>query len=181
MFLAAVERVFTTVPGAKRLGGNAEGLAPWDSVTLRTPDARTLVITATPARHGPAGIEPLSGEVIGFVLSSDDPNTGPIYITGDTVWYEGVAEVARRFKPKVVMPFAGAAQTRGPFHLTMDANDVIETAHAFPNARIIPLHYDGWRHFAQTGDDLKNSFATLGFGAQLLMLKPGVTTEIPLS
>ena len=143
IFLAAVERVFTTIPGAKRLGGNAEGLAPWDSVTLRTPDARTLVITATPARHGPAGIEPLSGEVIGFVLSSDDPNTGPIYITGDTVWDEGVAEVARRFKPKVVMPVAGAAQTRGPFHLTMDANDVIETAHAFPNARIIPLHYDG--------------------------------------
>jgi L-ascorbate metabolism protein UlaG (beta-lactamase superfamily) len=26
----------------------------------------------------------------------------------------------------------GSAQTRGPFHLTMDTNDAIETAQAFP-------------------------------------------------
>ena len=37
-----------------------------------------------------------------------------IYITGDTVWYDGVAEVARRFAIGVVVLFAGAAQTRGP-------------------------------------------------------------------
>jgi hypothetical protein len=51
-----------------------------------------------------------------------------------------VAEVARRFKAGVVLPFAGAAQTRGPFHLTMDTNDTIETARAFPDAVIVPLH-----------------------------------------
>jgi hypothetical protein len=33
----------------------------------------------------------------------------------------------------VVVLFAGAAQTR-PFHPTMDTNDAIETAHAFPAA-----------------------------------------------
>ncbi len=159
-FLAAADRVLTTGIGAKRLGGNAQGLAPWDSATLAKPDGRRLVVTATPARHGPAGIEPLAGEVIGFVLTFDDPATRPIYITGDTVWYEGVAEVARRFKAGVVMPFAGAAQTRGPFHLTMDVNDAIETAQAFPDALIVPLHYDGWAHFTQNGNDLKSSFET---------------------
>ncbi|MGH7101100.1 MAG: MBL fold metallo-hydrolase [Acetobacteraceae bacterium] len=180
-FLAQADRVFTTIAGARRLGAHAEGLAPWEKRTLTKPDGARLAITAAPARHGPAGIEPLAGEVTGFVLHSDDPGSRPVYITGDTVWYDGVAEVARRFNPAVVMPFAGAAQTRGPFHLTMDVNDVIETARAFPSARIVPLHYDGWQHFKQNAEDLRTSFAALGFGDQLLLLVPGVKTEVPLS
>ena len=176
-FLAKAKRVLTTVAGAKRLGGHAEGLMPWATTELSGKDGRSLTITATPARHGPAGIEPLSGDVIGFVLTSKDKSP-PIYISGDTVWYDGVAEVARRFKAGVVLPFAGAAQTRGPFHLTMDTNDTIETARAFPDAVIVPLHTDGWAHFRQDAKDLRASFDTLGFGARLKILEPGVATVI---
>jgi L-ascorbate metabolism protein UlaG (beta-lactamase superfamily) len=120
-FLAHAKRVLTTQAGAKRLGGNAEGFAPWEVTELTGKNAHSVTITATPARHGPAGIEPLSGDVIGFVLLSSRPGSRPVYISGDTVWFDGVAEVAKRFKAGVVLPFAGAAQTRGPFHLTMDS------------------------------------------------------------
>jgi L-ascorbate metabolism protein UlaG (beta-lactamase superfamily) len=177
-FLGKAKRVLTTVAGAKRLGGHAEGLAPWQVTELSGSNGRSLTVTATPARHGPAGIEPLSGDVIGFVLTSKDNSITPIYISGDTVWYDGVSEVARRFKAGVVLPFAGAAQTRGPFHLTMDTNDAIETARAFPDAVIVPLHTDGWGHFRQNGNDLRASFDTLGFGARLKLLEPGVATVI---
>jgi len=170
-------RLLTTVVGAKRLGGVAEGLAPGESTKLTNP-AGTLTITATPARHGPAGIEPLAGDVIGFVLSL--AGARPIYITGDTVWYEGVAEVARRFQAGLVLLFAGAAKTRGAFHLTMDANDALDTAYAFPDATIVPLHYEGWAHFSQSGDDLVQSFKALGIGARLRLLEPGVPTAIAL-
>jgi L-ascorbate metabolism protein UlaG (beta-lactamase superfamily) len=180
-FLQKAGRVLTTIAGAQRLGGHAEGLAPWATTELTGRDGRSLTITATPARHGPAGIEPLSGDVIGFVVISSKAGSRPIYISGDTVWYDGVAEVARRFKAGVVLPFAGAAQTRGPFHLTMDTNDTIETARAFPDAVIIPLHTDGWAHFRQNGGDLRASFNTLGFGPRLKLLEPGVATliEVP--
>jgi hypothetical protein len=47
--------------------------------------------------------------------------------------------VARRFRSRIVVLFAGAAQTRGPFHLTMDTNDVIEAAHALLDAVIVPV------------------------------------------
>lgn len=177
-FLRHAPRVLTTIAGAGRLGGDVEGLAPWDSTELTGKDGHALTITATPARHGPAGIEPLSGDVIGFVLSSNAPGSTPIYITGDTVWFDGVAEVARRFPAGVVLPFAGAAQTRGPFHLTMDTNDTIETARAFPDATIVPVHTDGWAHFKQTAGDLRASFDTLGFGKRLRLLEPGVRTLI---
>ena len=179
-FLDRADRVLTTRAAAARLGGKAEGLAPWELATLTKPDGRSLTVTATPARHGPAGIEPLAGDVIGFVVATSDAGTRPIYLTGDTVWYDGTAEVARRFKPGLVMPFTGAAQTRGPFHLTMDVNDAIETASAFPDALIVPLHYHGWIHFKQSGADLRASFDALGFGARLKLLEPGVPTEIAL-
>jgi L-ascorbate metabolism protein UlaG (beta-lactamase superfamily) len=177
-FLGNAKRVLTTAAGASRLGGHAEGLAPWDSVTLSQPDGSRLTVTGTPARHGPAGIEPMAGDVIGFVLEGVARRA--IYVTGDTVWYDGVAEVARRFDVGLVMPFAGSAQTRGPFHLTMDVNDTIETARAFPSALIVPLHCDGWQHFKQSGADLRGSFDALGFGDRLRMLEPGRPLEIML-
>src|SRR5580692_11241818 len=55
-FLPKARRVLTTVVGAKRLGGHAEGLAPWASTELIGKDGQSLTVTATPARHGPAGI-----------------------------------------------------------------------------------------------------------------------------
>jgi L-ascorbate metabolism protein UlaG (beta-lactamase superfamily) len=174
--LARTPRVLTTVAGASRLGGSAHGLRPWEETTLPMPDGGTLRVIATPARHGPAGIEPFSGDVIGFVLAP--PDAPPVYVTGDTVWYDGVAEVARRFPAGLVLLFAGAAQTRGPFNLTMNVNDAIETAHAFADATIVPVHHDGWAHFTQDGTDLEKSFAALGIGGRLRLLEAGVATEI---
>lgn len=175
-FLARAGRVLTTQVGAGRLGGKAEGLAPWQSVELKSSDGGIVRVTATPARHGPAGIEPFAGDVIGFVLEAAGAPT--VYITGDTVWYDGVAEVARRFKAGIVVLFAGSAQTRGPFNLTMNVNDAIETAHAFPRAAIVPVHCDSWAHFTQDRDDLVRSFKALGIEQRLRLLEPGVAREV---
>jgi len=97
-------------------------------------------------------------------LSGRGCNAGarPIYVTGDTVWWDGVAEVARRFAAGVVLLFAGAAQTRGPFNLTMNVNDAIETAHAFADAVIVPVRCDSWAHLTQDRSDLERSFTTPG-------------------
>ena len=160
-FLVSAGRVFTTQAGAKRLGGTVEGLLPWQTAEAGKRDGTRLQITATPARHGPAGIEPLAGDVIGFVLGFPNRNIPPIYVTGDTVWYDGVAEVARRFRAGIVVLFAGAARTRGAFHLTMNVNDAIETAHAFPEAVIVPVHCEGWAHFSQSRDHLLACFHLL--------------------
>ena len=176
-FAMSAPRLITTMAGAGRLGKPAEGLAPWQTAEITKSGVASLRITATPARHGPAGIEPFSGDVIGFVLSFTD-GTPPIYVTGDTTWFGGTVEVARRFPAGIVLLFAGAARTRGPFDLTMDVNDAIETAHAFPDAAIVPIHCDSWAHFTQNADDIDRSFKTLGVSARLHLLKPGVPTSI---
>ena len=169
--LPSAGRVFTTRSGALRLGaGHTVGLDPWQSATLATPHGNTIRITATPARHGPPGIEKLSGDVIGFVLTLEPAGVDLVYFSGDTVWYAGVAEVAKRFQPAALLLNTGAAQARGPFHLTMNTNDTVEAAAYFPKSVVIPIHCEGWAHFTQTQADLQRTFEALGFADRLATL-----------
>ncbi|QPC95265.1 MBL fold metallo-hydrolase [Mesorhizobium sp. INR15] len=179
-FLPRAGRVLTTEVGASRLGGSAEGLAPWQGVDVAGHGGRRLRITATPARHGPHGIEPISGDVVGFVISLDGDDGPSVYVSGDTVWFDGVAEVARRFDIKVAILFTGSARPRGAFHMTMDSNDAIEAANAFPQARIVAIHNEGWQHFTETQTELALSFKALGIAERLTLLDRGVAVDLAL-
>src|SRR5262249_12644843 len=119
------------------------------------------------------GIEPISGDVIGFVLSADRDGAPALYISGDTVWYEGVAEVAERFDVRIAILFTGSAETRGRFHLTMDSNDAIAAAHAFPKAKIVAIHNEGWAHFTESQAGLAKSYAALGLADRLHQIERG--------
>jgi len=174
-------RVLTTEAGAARLGGRAEGLAPWQSTDVPTGDGSALRITATPARHGPAQAD--RGPVIGFVLASLTAPESAIYLSGDTVWYEGVAEVALRFPVTIALLFMGAARVAaaGPWHLTFTGAEGVEAARAFGGATIVPLHFEGWAHFTETRMDIDRAFREAELGHRLLGLQAGVPTALPWS
>ena len=156
------------------------GVRRWGSVVVRRGE-EWLRVTAMPAEHGPPVVRRVLPSVMGSMLefgTGREPARFRMYITGDTVWYDGVAEVARRFPAGIVLLFAGAARTRGPFNLTMDTNDAIETAHAFPRATIVPVHCEGWAHFTQSGEDLAEAFKAPGLGSRLRLLERGIPTAI---
>lgn len=164
--------MISTTGAAERLAGNTHGLAPWSSTRLTLSDGRTLTITATPAWHGPAGFERVNGEVIGFVLSIDG---GPcVYVSGDTVWYSEIAEIARRFDIRLAILFAGAAQPKGPFNVSMNTNDAIEAARAMSAATITAVHNFGWSHYKQSQADLVAAFGAVGLAERFQQLTPGV-------
>ncbi|HEY4145339.1 MBL fold metallo-hydrolase [Pinirhizobacter sp.] len=178
--LPTVGRTYTTKAGASRLDGQAMGLAPWETCTLQGANGETLLVTATPARHGPIGIEPISGDVVGFALGIDKPGD-LLYVTGDTVWYEGTAEVAQRFSPKAVLLFAGAAEPRGRYHMTMGSEGALEAAHAFPNATIVAAHNEGWGHFSESPGQLADVFAQFRLPDRLMPFEKGKVLVIPVS
>ena len=86
--------VVTTVPGARRLGGARAGSRRGQTTRLEAPGRPTIEITATPCRHGPPLSHPIVGDVIGFALRWDGQEHGVLWISGDTVLYDGVREVA---------------------------------------------------------------------------------------
>ena len=172
-FLAGAGSVLTTGAGAERLGGNARGLAPWQTIALPAPDGRTLRVTATPAQHGPAHAE--RGPVVGFVLEHPDA-PGAIYLSGDTVWFEGVAEVGRRFAVRTAVLFMGAARVAavGPWHLTFTAAEGVEAARALADATVVPVHFEDWEHFSESRPEIDRAFQAAGLGSRLRWLPRGV-------
>ena len=160
--LAKADTVYTTIAGAERLGANAVGLTNWSTIEIAAKDGRILTVTGTPCRHGPVNGD--RGPVTGFVLQWKDENAGAVYITGDTVWYEGVEEVGLRFNIGTVVLFLGAAVVRavGPDHLTMTVEEGVKAAHYFSNAQIVPLHFEGWEHFTESIPDIESAFEKAG-------------------
>jgi L-ascorbate metabolism protein UlaG (beta-lactamase superfamily) len=169
-FLGRADRVITTVAGAERLGGNAVGLAPWQSLDLTAPDTSVIRVTSTPARHGPAHMD--RGPVSGFVLTLIEEPENSIYFSGDTVWYEGVQEVGEKFQIRTALLNLGAAQVDavGPFHLTMTADEAVTFARVFPNATIVPLHFEGWKHFSEGREKIETVFASAKLSGRLKWL-----------
>ncbi|GAA4609159.1 L-ascorbate metabolism protein UlaG (beta-lactamase superfamily) [Actinoplanes octamycinicus] len=156
--LAEVPLTLTTPDGAQRLGGTARGLAPWESITLGA-----VTVTAVPARHGPEGCEPITGEVTGFVLTSDDQP--PVYVSGDNASLERVEEIAAKFGPVgTALIFAGAVRT-GLFDgalLTLDSAQAAEAARILGAQQIVLVHFNSWAHFTEGHDALVEAFTAAG-------------------
>jgi L-ascorbate metabolism protein UlaG (beta-lactamase superfamily) len=166
-FLRHAGTILTTKTGAQRLGGNAVGLSPWEEVHVKG-----LKVVATPARHGP--VDGDRGPVIGFMLQDD------VYISGDTVWYEGVEETIRRFPQiRTAVLFLGAAHIPVvPSHLTFTAEEAVRFAKEVPQAVIVPAHFEGWKHFTESREQVQKAFSAAGLQDRLRWLAPRIATEV---
>jgi L-ascorbate metabolism protein UlaG (beta-lactamase superfamily) len=178
--LPQVATVYTTRAGAERLGGNAVGLDPWQTVSCPTPDGHLLTLTATPGRHGPAGGD--RGPVLGFLLQPPHTQESVVYISGDTVWYEEVAAIGDRFPVQIACLNMGAAKVAvaGPHPLTFTAADAVALAQAWPSAKIVPFHFEGWQHFTEGRGEIEAAFSRAGLAGRLFWCGPGLPRRIGL-
>jgi L-ascorbate metabolism protein UlaG (beta-lactamase superfamily) len=141
--------VVTTASGAKRLGGSARGLEPWQTTRLEAPDRPAIEVTATPCRHGPPLSHPIVGDVIGFALRWEGQEGGVLWISGDTVLYDGVRQVADRLEVDTALLHLGGVRfgVTGPLRYTMTARDAVQLCELVAPRTAIPIHYEGWKHF----------------------------------
>jgi L-ascorbate metabolism protein UlaG (beta-lactamase superfamily) len=179
-FLPRAGRTLTTVDGAQRLGGNATGLEPWQSIEIERPGGATLTVTAVHAQHGPDGSDHIQGPVIGFVLTADDLPS--VYISGDNASVDVVRTIVDRLGTiELAILFAGAASVAHKFdgaHLTLSAERAVQAARILQSRRIVPVHFNGWAHFTQGADDLRAAFDAAGLGDRLVIAQPGDTVQV---
>jgi L-ascorbate metabolism protein UlaG (beta-lactamase superfamily) len=159
--LPAAGVVLTTTPGARRLGGNARGLAPWATTRLEAPGRTPIQVTATPCRHGPPLSRPVAGAVVGFALGWEGQEHGVLWITGDTVLSHGVRQVADRLQVGTALLHLGCVRfpVTGPVRYSMTAREAIELCRLVRPRTAIPVHYEGWTHFHQDRPAIEREFA----------------------
>lgn len=153
--------VLTTTSGARRLGQNASGMSAWDTTTLEASGKSTITVTATPCRHGPPGSRPIVGDVIGFSLVWEGQQHGALWISGDTVLYDGVRRVADRVDIGTAILHLGRVKfpITGPLEYTMTAKDAVELCELLRPRTAIPVHYEGWSHFKQGREQIERELA----------------------
>ncbi|MCF6360598.1 MAG: MBL fold metallo-hydrolase [Cyclobacteriaceae bacterium] len=175
-FSKSVDRVITTKPAAKTLK-NGLGLDNWESISVQTPKVPGLKITATPVQHRPWWLPSFfTGKVIGFMLEWDAQHKGAYYISGDTVFFKGIKEIASRFTIDVGLFHLGAVQFKyltGLGKYTFDVKGAVKAANLLAINTFIPIHYSGWSHFKEVDEQVQQEFDKVSLNSDLRWLQSG--------
>lgn len=179
--LPASERVLTTRSGARRLGAGAVGLDDWESSRLVSAGRPDIEVIATPCRHGPRGSRRLVGDVVGFALRWPRQRHGVVWITGDTVLFDGVRDVAKMLDVGTALVHLGGVRfgLSGPVRYTMTAQEAVELCRLIRPTTVIPVHYEGWSHFRQGRSECERVFATApAVRERIVWLPLGAPTDV---
>lgn len=176
-FLTTVPLVLTTTLAASRLHDvRAEGLKPWASRIMKAADGAEIRVTAVPAQHGPDGTQEATGPVTGFVIEWEGQTKGPLYISGDTVAFEGTEEIVARYAPVgLAVLHVGHVELepmKGAF-LSMSGSEAAAFAQRLGAAAVLPIHFEGWQHFTEPEAEARSAFASSPVADRVHWLKAG--------
>jgi L-ascorbate metabolism protein UlaG (beta-lactamase superfamily) len=176
--LENVPNILSTKRAEKRLKNlQVIGLKPWEAKYIETPLLKGLKITAVPAQH--TNIKRLLyavGQVIGFVIEWDNQENGALYISGDTVLFEGIYDIAQKFTINTGILHLGAGAfpyLKPKLRVTMNAAEAIQTAEILSCKQVIPIHYEGWWHFKEPVSEMKNELNSSSIKEKLIWLTRG--------
>ncbi|XRQ09917.1 MBL fold metallo-hydrolase [Actinomadura welshii] len=175
--------VVTTPAAARRLQGrhrfrHATGLRTWESHTL-VKDGALLRITAMPGRHAPGPARLLLPPVMGSLLEFG-PATGDVqfrlYITGDTLMYDGIQQIARRNRDiDLAILHMGGTKLPGGLIVTMDAAQGADLLETIRPANAVPVHYDDYTVFSSSLDDFRRELDRRGLSGDVTYVDRGQT------
>ncbi|QOY96176.1 MBL fold metallo-hydrolase [Massilia sp. UMI-21] len=174
--------IVTTKEGSerlKRLGFTRTiGLSSWDRLEVAKGAAR-LRLTATPARHGPAGVAVLLPTVMGSVLDFGADPAAPdyrMYISGDTLVYDDIRAIPQRF-PNIDLALLHLGGTRilGVVKLTMDGKDGVRMMQIVRPGKTVPIHYNDYDVFKSPLADFAREVEAAGLEKDVVYLAHGDT------
>lgn len=124
----------------------------------------------------------ISGKVIGFFLESNTSEKS-LYISGDTIYYKGIKEIAQKLKPSYSLIHVGSAEFRylaGFGKFTMDAKGFIKTVKDLNSQITMPIHNSGWSHFKESDKGIKRELEKESevLKKQVLFLERGANTYL---
>ncbi|OWR33108.1 hypothetical protein CDO73_00955 [Saccharibacillus sp. O23] len=130
-------------------------------------------ISRTSGQHGTGEIGQAMGRVSGFVFEAEgEPK---LYLAGDTIWCDDVAEALDRHRPDVTVVHAGGARFREGDAIIMDDADVIRTTEHAPYTRIVAVHMEAINHCLTLRADLAQTVRTQGLDKRIDIPADGET------
>jgi len=174
--------IVTTKEGSERLKRHGFtrtfGLSSWDRLEVGKGAAR-MRVTATPGRHGPAGVAVLLPKVMGSVLDFGLDAAAPdyrMYISGDTLVYDDIRAIPQRF-PNIDLALLHLGGTRilGVLKVTMDGRDGVRMMQIVRPKKTVPIHYNDYDVFKSPLEDFAREVKAAGLEKDVVYLAHGET------
>jgi len=135
-----------------------------------------IAIARTGGRHGTGEIAELLAPVSGFVLRA--PGEPSLYVAGDTIWCDEVAEALDAHRPDVVVVNAGGARFTSGDPITMTAEDIAAVAAHAPGAQVVAVHLEAINHCLQTRADLHQRLHVDGLEQRVTVPEDGALVPV---
>jgi L-ascorbate metabolism protein UlaG (beta-lactamase superfamily) len=130
-------------------------------------------VTRTKGQHGSGEVREWMAPVCGFVFeAAGEPR---LYVAGDTIWCDDVADAISRHAPDVIVVNGGAGRIWVGDPITMTAGDVAKVAVAAPKAAIVVVHLEAIAHCPETRVDLDQGLTELGVRERVAIPADGET------
>jgi L-ascorbate metabolism protein UlaG (beta-lactamase superfamily) len=175
--------VLTTGQAAKVLGRRgfaAEGLQRWQSVTMTAQDA-SISVTALPGRHGPGIVDGLLPDVMGSILDFESAGARRlrIYVSGDTLYRDGLAEINTRFPDiDVAILHLGGTKLLGLITVTMDGRQGRQLTQLLRPRVAVPVHFDDYTVFASPVSEFETEMDRVGLRRIVRRIRRGETATL---
>ena len=135
-----------------------------------------ITLNKAPGQHGRGEIlEGLMGDILGNVcgIVFTHPREKTLYIAGDTVWYQGVEQNLKQYKPDVMVLNSGDAKVLPNESIIMGKEDVYEAYKAAPLATIIASHMGAVNHASLSREDLRAFIVDHRMNSRVLVPEDG--------
>lgn len=136
----------------------------------------TITISLTKGQHGTGEIGEKMGTVNGFVFNKDNQ---AVYIVGDSIWYNDIAEEINHHKPQYIVVAGGAATFSIGDPIIMTSEDIIKVCEFAPEAKILVTHLEAVSHCKENRNFIRETLDSKGYSNQYFIPKDG--EEINLS
>jgi L-ascorbate metabolism protein UlaG (beta-lactamase superfamily) len=172
---------------ARRGFQQAVGLSTWETHTI-VKGRTKLTLTSMPGRHAPSWahrfLPPVMGSMLEFGIA-DGTAHRHLYISGDTLLVEELAEIPVRFQSidAGILHLGGTrlpAGNRLPFGLTvtMDARQGAGLVELLNLPKMIPIHFDDYTAFASPLADFKREMQDRGLSDRIVEIERGASVTI---
>ncbi|MBV8327320.1 MBL fold metallo-hydrolase [Chryseobacterium sp.] len=135
-------------------------------------------IFTTKGRHGTGEIGEKMGKVNGFLFKTQEQS---VYIAGDSIWYEEIADEIDKHQPQHIIVAGGAATFSVGDPIIMTSEDIIKVCEYAPQAKVWVTHLEAVSHCTENRMLIRERIIENKLDSQCFILNDGEEVELRFS
>lgn len=137
---------------------------------------KNITISTTKGQHGTGEIGEKMGIVNGFVFKKENQS---VYIAGDMIWYDDIAEEIDRHQPQNIIVAGGAATFFVGDPIIMTSEDIVKVCEYAPESTVWVTHLEAVSHCREDRKFIQGKINENGLSERCFVLDDGEEVELP--